>query len=153
MSKRRIKVDQIRNPDKYFQKYMAYEKRKDNEVNRKYYDLLRSLSEFFVGGDGSTKNENRILLADNLNGEEFEKYIIESSIFGWIEMIENEALFAAINQLAKRDKIILTLQYQYCLSQAEIAKVMGLSQSTLCWRKSQILKDLKEFLKTFDKKQ
>ena len=152
MSKRRIKVDEIRNPDKYFQKYMAYEKRKDNEVNQKYYDLLRSLSEFFVGGDGNTKNEDRLLLADNLNGEEFEKYIIESSVFGWIEMIENEALFAAINQLAKRDKIILTLQYQYCLSQAEIAKVMGLSQSTLCWRKAQILKELKKFLKTFDKK-
>lgn len=145
MSKRRTKVDKIRDPDKYFQKYMAYEKRKDNEVDQKYYDLLRSLSEFFVGGDGSTKNENRLILADNLNGEEFEKYISESSVFGWIEMIENEALFAAITQLTKRDKIILTLQYQYCLSQAEIAKVMGLSQSTLCWRKSQILKDLKKF--------
>ena len=131
---------------------MAYERRKDNENDQKYYDLLRSLSEFFVGGDGSTKSESRLLLADNLNGEEFEKHIVESSVFGWIEMIENEELHAAITQLSEKEKIILTLQYQYCLSQSEIAKVIGISQGATCRFESRIIKKIKKFLKTGYKK-
>ena len=151
MSKRRTKVEEIRNPEKYFQSFIVYETRKDKEKDQEFYDLVRSLGELFAGGDGSTKCENRLLLADNLNGEEFEKYISESSVFGWIEMIENEALFAAISKLSQREKIILTLRYQYCLSQFEIAQAIGVSQSTLSWREAQIKKEIKKFLERFDK--
>lgn len=147
MSKRRTKVDDIRNPEKYFQKYMAYERRKDNEEDQKYYDLLRSLSEFFVGGDGSTKSENRLLLADNLNGEEFEKHIVESSVFGWIEMIENEELHAAITQLSKEEIIFLTLRFKFGLSQLEIAGLMEITQQAASKRERNILKKIKKLMK------
>ena len=121
MSKRRTKFDEIKNPENY-------------------YDLVRLLREMFVGEDGSAKTVNRLLLADNLNDEEFEKYISESSMFGWIEMIENKALYEVVSQLSEIDKIILTLRYQFCLPQSEIAKAIGISQGATCRRETRIVK-------------
>lgn len=147
MSKRRTKVEEIRNPEKYFQSFIAYEARKDKEKDQEYYDLIRSLGELFVGGDGSTKRENRLILADNLNGEEFEKYISESSVFGWIEMIENETLSAAIMQLSEKEKLFLTLRFQCGLSQLEVAQITGVTQQAASKCEIKILKKIKKFFK------
>lgn len=147
MSKRRTKVEEIRNPKKYFKSFIAYEARKDKEKDQEFYNLIRSLSELFTGGDGSTKSENRLLLADNLNGEEFEKYISEASVFGWIEMIENETLLAAIMQLSEKEKLFLTLRYQYGLSQPEVAQITGVTQQATSKFEIKILGKIKKSFK------
>ena len=151
MSKRRTKPGDILHPENYFNRYVALEIRKEKEKNQKYYDSTCSLEKKLAGEAWGAKAKNQLLLAVNLDSEEFEKYIVESDDFGWIEMIENEALYAAVTQLSERDKIILTLRYQYCLSQLETAKIMGFAQSTESWRESQIIKKIKKFLEMFDR--
>lgn len=152
MSKRRTRPGEILHPENYFNRYVALEIRKENEKNQRYYDSTCSLEKKLAGEAWGAKAKNQLLIAVNLDSEEFEKYIVESNDFGWIEMIENEALYAAVTRLSKRDKIILTLRYQYCLSQIETAKVMGFAQSTESWRESQIIKKIKKFLEMFDRK-
>lgn len=151
MSKRRTKAEEIKRPENYFNRYIALEIRKDKEKDIKYYDSICSLEKKIAGEDLGAKSKNQLLLAVNLDDAEFEKYIVESNDFGWIEMIENEALLTAISKLSERDKIFLTLRYQYCLSQLEVAKVMGIAQSTVSWRESQIIKKIKKFLERFDR--
>ena len=87
----------------------------------------------------------RVLPACNLGGEDYEAHIVESDVFGWIESIEHPGLLEAILQLPAKDKLLLTLRFQYCLSQAEIAQAMGLTQGTVSWREGQLKKKSKFF--------
>ena len=140
MSKRRTRAEEIKQPENYFNRYIALEVRKDKEKDIKYYDSICSLEKKLAGEDLGVKVKNQYLLAVNLNDEEFEKYIVESKAFGWIEIIENQDLLVAISELPERDKFFLTLRYQYCLSQSEIAKIIGISQGAICRRESRLIK-------------
>lgn len=144
MSKRRTRASDIKNPENYFNRYIALEVRKGIKKEQMYYEVSESLEKMFSGGGGA-KAKNQLLLAVNLNDEEYENYIVGSNFFGWIDMIENEDLLTAISQLSEKDKVFLTLRYQYCLSQLEIAKIIGVSQVATCRRESRIMKKLKKF--------
>lgn len=145
MSKRRTKAVDIRNPENYFNRYIALEVKKGIKREQMYYEVSESLEKMFSGGEEGAKAKNQLLLAVNLSDEEYENYIVESNFFGWIDMIENEALLTAISQLSEKDKIFLTLRFQYCLSQSEIAKIIGVSQVAICRRESRIMKKLKKY--------
>ena len=151
MSKRRTKAEEIKHPENYFNRYITLEIRKDKEKKQKYYASICSLEKKLKGEDLGVNSKNQLLLAVNKDNEDFEKYIVDSDNFGWIEMIENEVLYAAVAQLSERDKTILTLRYQYCLSQVEVAKLMGITQSTESWRESQIIKKIKKYIERFDR--
>lgn len=147
MSKRRTKIEEIRNLENYLNRYISLEIRKDREKDRRYYERVDSLDKILTGDNGGERNKSQLLLAVNQDDEEFERYVSESSVFGWIEMIESEPLFAAIKQLPTKDKLLLTLRYQYCLPQAEVARAMGVTQGTVSWREAKIKKNLKNFFK------
>ena len=43
MSRRRTKAEEIRNPEHYFNRYIACERKKEQEEDAEYYDLHESL--------------------------------------------------------------------------------------------------------------
>ena len=43
MSRRRTKAEDIRNPEHYFKRYIACERKKEQEEDAEYYDLHESL--------------------------------------------------------------------------------------------------------------
>lgn len=45
MSRRRTKAEEIRNPEHYFNRYIACERKKEQEENAEYYNLHCSLDE------------------------------------------------------------------------------------------------------------
>ena len=147
MSKRKTKAEDVNNPENYFNRYIALEIQKGKVKDKKYNELFCPLEIILSGGNEKTRRKNQSVLAVNLDDDEFEKHMIEANAFGWIEMIENEALFEAISQLSEKDKIFLTLRFQYCLSQPEIAKIMGLTQQAASWREVNVIKKIKKFLK------
>ena len=76
---------------------------------------------------------------------------IESNLpptrYGWIEQIENPQMIDAINQLTKEQIEIITLLVFDEREQEEIAKILGINQSSVSRRIATIKKIFKEFLK------
>lgn len=151
MSRRKRNAEEIQKPENYFNRYIALEIQKDWARDRQYYDRYVSL-DALLEGKKMGNHKYRVLPACNLGGEDYEAHIVESDVFGWIESIEHPGLLEAILQLPAKDKLLLTLRFQYCLSQAEIAQAMGLTQGTVSWREGQLIKKIRIFLKTFNKK-
>ena len=148
MSRRRTEADALSCPENYFNRYMALETKKAREENKKYYDMFESLDRLLGDGSNRVSGRIRLLLATNHGGEEFEKYITETDTFAWIDSIENQTLFAAITSLGEKDKLLLTLRYNYCCSQAETAAVLGCSQCAVSKRERRLKKFFRDF---FDK--
>ena len=87
----------------------------------------------------------------------FEKYLTQLSIeveipfandrYGWIESIDNPDLAKAMKSLSIEEIELITLFVFEEYTQTEIAKIMGLNQSTICRRLEAKKKFLKNFLK------
>ncbi len=93
-------------------------------------------------GDDETKNP---LLKKFLHNFSIEDKYWENSRFGWIELIENKALYRAIKSLSDNDKEILTMLLFDGMKQKDIAAQKGIKKSAL----SRKIGRLKNFLKKF----
>ena len=151
MSRRKRNAEEIQKPENYFNRYIALEIQKDRARDRQYYDRYVSL-DALLEGKKMGNHKYRVLPACNLGGEDYEAHIVESDVFGWIESIEHPGLLEAILQLPAKDKLLLTLRFQYCLSQAEIAQAMGAHPGNCELARRSAQKKIKIFLKTFNKK-
>ena len=151
MSRRKTKAKEIRNPEHYFNKYIAMEIRKDREKEDEYYERFDSL-EGLTGSNNELKHDKLMLLAVNVDGSELEAALAESTLFGWIDYIENPTLHKAIKKLPYEDKWLLTLRYKYCLSQTEIAEMFQLVQSSICRRERRLKKYFEEIFKKTHRK-
>lgn len=146
MSRRKTKAKEIRNPEHYFNKYIAMEIRKDREKEDEYYERFDSL-EGLTGSTNEMKHDKLMLLAVNVDGSELEAALAESTLFGWIEMIENPDLYKVISGLSHQQKELLTWRYHFSLSQAETAQIMGMAQQTVSRHEERIFKKIKVFFK------
>lgn len=93
-------------------------------------------------GDDETKNP---LLKKFLHSFSVEDKHWENSRFGWIEQIEDRALYRALISLSDNDKEILTMLLFDGMKQKEIAAQKGMKKSAL----SRKIGRLKNFLKKF----
>ena len=89
-----------------------------------------------------------MLVAVNVDDREMEAALCESTLFGWIDYVENPILHKAIRILPDEDKFFLTLRFKDCLTQKETAKVMHVVQSSVSRRE----KRLKNIFKKFEKR-
>lgn len=147
MPRRRTKPGDIRNPEHYFNRYIAGEVLKDRERTAEYYEHNDSLEELLAGGSEGSKKGLSMSLANNTNGEDLLRRLSEESLFAWIEQIEDAHLYCAVSGLSEQHKVLLSLRFQFCYSQAETAKVMGIAQQTVSRYETRILKKIKKFLK------
>lgn len=145
MSKRRTEPEDIRNPENYFNKFIALEIERDREQQKAYYEMFDSLEEMLAGGSEGVSGENLMLLATNLQSDEFERCVEDTYSLDWVEMIENPRLYAAVKSLSDKDKWLLTLRYKYCLTQRDIAPLFNMSQAAISQRESMIKKLIKKF--------
>ena len=145
MSKRRTEPEAIRNPENYFNRFIALEVERDKEQQKAYYEMFDSLEEMLAGGSEGVSGESLMCFATNLHGDEFERCIEGTYSLDWIEMIENPRLYAAVKSLSHKDKWLLTLRYKYCLTQRDIAPLFNMSQAAICQRESSIKKLIQKF--------
>ena len=151
MSRRKTKAEEIRNPEHYFNKYIAKEILKDREKEDEYYKMFDSLEELTESGK-RTSHENLMLVAVNVDGRELEAALCESTLFGWIDYIENPTLHKAIRILPDEDKFFLTLRFKDCLTQKETAKVMQVVQSSVSRREKRLKKYFREIFEKTHRK-
>lgn len=149
MSRHKTKPVEIRNPEHYFNRYIALEILHDLNDNAEYYKRFDSLEEILSDNGKQISREKQMLLATNENNELFDKHISESSFLGWIEMIENRILYSAIKRLSVEEQILLTYQYKMCLSQRQIAEILQIPKSTIDYQERKIRKKIKKFFEKF----
>lgn len=151
MSRRKTKAEDIRNPERYFNRYMAKEAKKEQDTKNRYYSVFDSLDELLA--TNRIGNESKILLATNAEGEDFERLLSDTNLLAWIDLIENPTLYTAVSSLPKKDKVFLTLRYKYVLSQTELSEILGVSQATISKRETALKNFFGNFLEKGYKKQ
>lgn len=139
MSRHRTKPEDIRKPEHYFNSYIAKEVKREQVATTEYYGFFDSLDEAFPYGLGDVEKGSQ--------PESFEQDLAGSSLFAWIDQIEDGSLFAAVQSLTERQKVLLSLRYQFCLSQKDISLVMGITQQMVSASEKRILSKIKKFLK------
>lgn len=142
MSRRKTKQKNIRNPEHYFNRYIAKERLKDQEKQAEYDRFFCSLDEKLAMSDGRTGGRGQMLIAVNETGIDLEAQQIECSFFAWIDYIECPKLHYAICKMAESEKILLTLRFRYGLTQRETAKIMKTSQVAVLRRERKLLNQL-----------
>lgn len=152
MTKRKTQPEDIRNPEYYFNRYVAKEVQHELAANSAYYDQNISLEDMLGENGDRISNENLSLLAVNRTNEFFEQHISDSSLLGWIEMIENPTLHSAIRSLSLDDQILLTYRFHYCLTQAQTAEFLHISQAKVSYQECRIKKFVQDFFRKVAKK-
>lgn len=145
MSKRRTNPEDIRNPEHYFNSYIAKEARREQEASVEYYSFFDSLTEAFPHGLDAPGRGKQVRTVCCLENDPFEHEAAETYLLGWIDQIEDQRLYTAISGLTERQKILLSLRYQRCLSQKDVALVMGVTQQMISSMENRILKKIKKF--------
>ena len=112
MSRRRTKAEEIRNPEHYFNRYIACERKKEQEENAEYYHLHCSLDELSEQAAAGFHHDFVYYFSANRENEDMERLYAKKNVFGWIDQIENSKLQEAIAQLPADKKLLLTLRSQ-----------------------------------------
>ena len=152
MSRRKTKPDEIRNPEHYFNRYIAMEVQHDLNADAEYHKRCASLEELLIGDGEHTSHASLMLMAVNENDELFDQYISDRSFLGWIEVIENQTLYAAIKSLSVEDQTLLTYRFKLCLSQAQTAEFMQVPQTNISYRERRVKKIIRDFFEKVAKK-
>ena len=147
MARRRTYVEDIRNPENYFNSFIALEIQRERKKQKEYESMNDSLEERLAGGAEGTSGKMQLLVAMNLDGEDLETQISECTKFGWIEMIENPILHEVISGLPEQQKELLTWRFEHGLSQSETAEIMGMAQQTVSRHEKRIFKKIEKLLK------
>jgi len=139
MARQRTKAEDIKNPEHYFNKYIAMEIKHDKVKQAEIDDIEFSLEE------KSNINSFEYSVSVNKNGELYNEIVADNSEFPWIEKIKSEKLYAVIQTLSYKQKKLLTYIYFEQLTQTEAAEKMGITQSAIPQRLSTIMKKIKIF--------
>lgn len=75
-----------------------------------------------------------------------DKQLFQTSLLGWIELIENESLHKALKSLSIEDQIFISYIVKECKTQQELASKYGINQSSVKNRFDKILRILKNLM-------
>ena len=102
MSRRRTKAEEIRNPEHYFNRYIACERKKEQEEDAEYYNLHCSLDELSEQAAAGFHHDFVYFFSVNRENEDMERLYAKKNVFGWIDQIENPKLQKAVAQLSSK---------------------------------------------------
>lgn len=142
----KTKAEEIRNPEHYFNRYIARERKKEQE-DTEYYNLHESLDSMVERASAGYDHSSYRLFSVNLENEEIEDALAKRNLFGWIDQIENPQLHKAVSNLSTEKKTLLTLRYQYQKTQQEVSRIMHIGQQAVSKSERGILKEIKKFFK------
>ena len=75
-----------------------------------------------------------------------DKQLFEKSLLGWIELIENEKLHMAVNNLSLDEKILLNYVFYEEKTQREISEIYNIAQQSIAKKVARLINKLKRFL-------
>lgn len=80
MSRRRTKAEDIKNPEHYFNRYIAMEIRHDQEAQNAYDNMFASLDELLSGGENGISKTASTLLEANSGERDLEEMLCSTSL-------------------------------------------------------------------------
>lgn len=77
---------------------------------------------------------------------DFDKYIEEQSLLGWIEFIEDKKLYKVVKKLSIEDQKFLSYIVNDCITQKELALMYNTSQVNISYKFRKVLRIIKNNL-------
>ena len=87
-----------------------------------------------------------VMYDESSNTSDVDKQLFQTSLLGWIELIENESLHKALKSLKIEDQIFISYIVKECKTQQELASKYGINQSSVKNRFDKILRVLKNLM-------
>lgn len=140
MSRKRTTKDSIRNPENYFNSFIALEIQREKHKQFKIHDMELSIEEHAL--DISITYQ----CAVNKAQEDFERVTLGDERLSWIETIKDERLYNAIQPLSEQQKLILVMYFHEGLTQQEIAEILQVTQVNVSKR---IMKIFEQIVKLY----
>lgn len=125
--------DDIKNKIAYFHKVIKNMDLKDNIKSSKINEYEIPIEE--------------VMYDEFSNTSDVDKQLFQTSLLGWIELVENENLHKALKSLKIEDQIFISYIVKECKTQRELAKIYGIAQKNICKRFERLIKKIKKFLK------
>lgn len=75
-----------------------------------------------------------------------DKQLFQTSLLGWIELVENENLHKALKSLKIEDQIFISYIVKECKTQRELAESYNISHQNIGKRFNRILKKLRKLM-------
>ena len=123
----------IKNRDAYFKTVLKNMNLKENIKQSEMED-----NEIFA--------EDPSICSDFLDNFDLDKELADRNLLGWIDMIEDQKLHAAVKSLPIEEQTLLSYIFEKEMTQRELAKIYNLSHRAI-GKKSKILIDkLKYFI-------
>ena len=124
--------DDIKNEIAYFHKVIKNMDLKDNIKSSKINEYEIPIEE---------------VMYDAFSNEfDVDKQLFQTSLLGWIELVENENLHKALKSLSIEDQILISYIVKECKTQQELASKYGINQSSVKNRFGKILRILKNLM-------
>lgn len=124
--------DDIKNKISYFHKVIKNMDLKDNIKISKINEYEIPIEEVMYDEFSSTSD--------------VDKQLFQTSLLGWIELIENEKLHKALKNLSIEDQIFISYIVKGCKTQQELASKYRINQSSVKNRFDKILRVLKNLM-------
>lgn len=118
--------DNIKNEIAYFHKVIKNMDLKDNIKSSKINEYEIPIEEVMYNEFSSTSDVDRQLF--------------QTSLLGWIELVENENLHKALKSLKIEDQIFISYIVKECKTQRELAKIYGIAQKNICKKFERLIK-------------
>lgn len=118
--------DDIKNEIAYFYKVIKNMDSKDNIKSSKINEYEIPIEEVMYNEFSSTSDVDRQLF--------------QTSLLGWIELVENENLHKALKSLKIEDQIFISYIVKECKTQRELAKIYGIAQKNVCKKFERLIK-------------
>ncbi len=87
-----------------------------------------------------------VMYDESLNTSDVDKLLFQTSLLGWIELVENENLHKALKSLKIEDQIFISYIVKECKTQRELAQIYKVNHRTVGRRFQKILNTIKRFL-------
>ncbi len=123
----------IKNRDAYFKTVLKNMNLKENIKQSKIED-----NEIFV--------EDPSICSDFLDNFDLDKELADRNLLGWIDMIEDQKLHAAIKSLPVEEQALLSYIFEKEMTQRELAKIYNLSHRAIGKKSKILIAKLKYFI-------
>lgn len=80
------------------------------------------------------------------NTTDVDRQLFQTSLLGWIELVENENLHKALKSLKIEDQIFISYIVKECKTQRELAESYNISHQNIGKRFNRILKKLRKLM-------
>ena len=115
-----------------------------------FYKVIKNMDSYDETKKSKIKKHEipieEVMYDESSNTSDVDKQLFQTSLLGWIELVENENLHKALKSLKIEDQIFISYIVKECKTQRELAQIYKVNHRTVGRRFQKILNVIKKFL-------